>query len=188
MLKEADTVNLEEYKACICEGAAEEAIMNILLDNDLLIFQREELLEQKIIRCRKGQNFEFKYLRKDFDKKISVIRILDSKKEDFRIGKAYRDKVNVINVITAPEIEMLIIFNENKFDDFKKKRKKPSDYCKQDLRMSKVKSYDFVKKYFSNPDVLIQSIKKYNEMSKVKENEVTLLHLLNSTAIKNIIC
>jgi len=45
--------------------------------------------------------------------KISVIRILDSRRENFKLSKAYEHKVDVINVITAPEIEMLIIFNED---------------------------------------------------------------------------
>ena len=40
-------MELSKYKACICEGSAESAIMDILLDNDLLIFTREELLEEK---------------------------------------------------------------------------------------------------------------------------------------------
>ena len=35
--------------ACICEGGAETAIMNILLDNDLLIFRREQLLEDSVL-------------------------------------------------------------------------------------------------------------------------------------------
>ena len=39
---------------CICEGSAENAIMDILLDNDLLIFSREEMLEEEVIRCREG--------------------------------------------------------------------------------------------------------------------------------------
>ena len=54
---------LAKYKACICEGSAENAIMDILLDNDLLIFSREELLEEKVIRCREGKRFEERYLR-----------------------------------------------------------------------------------------------------------------------------
>ena len=37
-------MELAKYKACICEGSAENAIMDILLDNDLLIFTREEML------------------------------------------------------------------------------------------------------------------------------------------------
>lgn len=51
---------------------------------------------------------------------ISVIRILDSRRENFKISKAYEYMVDVINVITAPEIEMLIIFNEQKYREFKK--------------------------------------------------------------------
>ena len=31
-------MELGKYKACICEGSAENAIMDILLDHDLLIF------------------------------------------------------------------------------------------------------------------------------------------------------
>ena len=31
-------MELAKYKACICEGAAENAIMDILLDEDLLAF------------------------------------------------------------------------------------------------------------------------------------------------------
>ncbi len=51
--------------------------------------------------------------------KISVIRILDSRRENFKLSKAYANKVDVINVITAPEIEMLIIFNEDKYKEIK---------------------------------------------------------------------
>lgn len=45
-------MELAKYKACICEGSAEEAIIDILVDNDLLIFNREEMLEERVIRCR----------------------------------------------------------------------------------------------------------------------------------------
>ena len=160
-------MELAKYKACICEGSAENAIIDILLDNDLLIFTREEMLEEEVIRCRDGKRFEEKYLRKGFLEKISVIRILDSRRENY-----------VINVITAPEIEMLIIFNEDKYKEFKKSGKKPSDFCKEDLRMTSVKSYRFVKDYFSDPDVLLTSIKKYHEISKIRKGEYTLLDLL----------
>lgn len=171
-------MKLAKYKACICEGSAEEAIMDILLDNDLLIFAREEMLEEQVIRCREGKRFEEKYLRKGFTGKISIIRILDSRRENFKLSRAYQDKVDVINVITAPEIEMLIIFAEDKYQDFKKTKKKPSSFCKEDLKMSNVKSYDYVKNYFANASILVAAIKKYNEISKVPNGEWTLLDLL----------
>lgn len=119
-------MELAKYKACICEGAAEQAIMDLLLDHDLLIFGRDEMIEEEVIRCREGKKFEQKYLRKGFDDKISVIRILDSRRENFKISKAYQHKIDVINVITAPEIEMLIVFAEDQYKEFKKSGKKPS--------------------------------------------------------------
>ena len=110
--------------------------------------------------------------------KISVIRILNSRRENFKISKAYEYMVDVINVITAPEIEMLIIFNEQKYREFKKFGKKPSEFCSEKLRMTGVKSYEFVKSYFENPAVLVAAIKKYHEMSKIRKGEYTLLDLL----------
>lgn len=171
-------MELANYKACICEGSAENAIIDILLDYDLMIFKREEMIEEEVLRCRDGKKFEQKYLRKGFKDKISVIRILDSRHENFKLSKAYADKVDVINVVTAPEIEMLVIFNEDKYKEFKKSGKKPSSFCKEDLKMTEIKSYDFVKNYFSNPMVLVDAIRKYHEMSKVPKGEYTLLDLL----------
>ena len=50
-------MELAKYKACICEGSAEEAIIDILIDNDLLIFNREEKMcirdrsRSPLLRC-----------------------------------------------------------------------------------------------------------------------------------------
>lgn len=172
-------MELERYIACICEGAAESAVIDILLDNNLLIFQRENMLDEKVIRCRDGKTFESRYLRKEFKDKISVIRVLDSHNEKFKLGRSYENKVDVINVVTAPEIEMLIILNEDKYKEFKKSGKKPSEYCKQDLKMAHVKSYMFVKEYFNDPNSLVGSIQKYRQITKVKKGENTLWDLLN---------
>ena len=51
-------MELAKYKACICEGSAEEAIIDILVDNDFLIFKRKEMLEECVIRCRSAKRFE----------------------------------------------------------------------------------------------------------------------------------
>ena len=171
-------MELAKIKACICEGAAETAIIELLLDHNLLIFQREEMLDEGVIRCRDAKSFESRYLRKGFNDLISVIRILDTRRENFKLSKEYAGKVDVVNVITAPEIEMLIIFNEDKYSEFKKSGKKPSIFCKENLKMSSVKSYEFVKNYFENPEVLVRAIKKYNELSKIRKDEYTLLDLL----------
>ena len=117
-------------------------------------------------------------MRKGFDDQVSVIRILDSRRKDFRLSKAYEHKVDVINVITAPEIEMLIIHSEGAYDKFKRSGKKPSEFCKTDLRMHDVKSYDFVKNYFSNPQTLISAIKEYRRTANFPKGEYSLSDLL----------
>ena len=171
-------MDLSKFKACICEGAAESAIIDILVDNDLLIFSRSEMLDESVIRCRSAKRFEERYLRKGFDNQISVIRILDSRREEFRLSKAYAHKIDVINVITAPEIEMLLIHNEGAYERFKRSGKKPSEFCKIDLRMHDVKSYDFVKEYFRNPETLVKAIKEYRRTANIPNGEYTLLDIL----------
>lgn len=171
-------MELAKYKACICEGAAESAIIDILVDNDLLIFPREEMLDESVIRCRSAKRFEERYLRKGFTHQISEIRILDSRREEFRLSKAYANKIDVVNVVTAPEIEMLIIHNEGAYEQFKRSGKKPSDFCKTDLKMHDVKSYDFVRDYFSNPETLVSAIREYRRVANIPNGEYTLVDLL----------
>lgn len=171
-------ISLCKYVACICEGSAEKAIINLLLDNDLCIFKKENLIEQELLSCRSAKEFEERYLRKTFDDKITVIRVLDSRKEVFKLSKAYKDKIDVINIITAPEIEVLIILHEGKYQDFKKSKLKPSDFCKQNLRMATVKRYDFVTDYFSDVSVLVNVLKQYKNLPNTPKDELTLSDLV----------
>lgn len=171
-------MELAKYKAVICEGSAEKAIIDILLDEKLLIFTREELIEESVLSCRNAKVFESRYLRKSFDSKISVIRVLDSRKERFNLSKEYRDKINVVNIITAPEIEMLIIHAENKYDEYKKSGKKPSIFCKEDLAMHNVKSMEYVKTYFKDPEKLLSAIRLYDKKSKKRAGELNLLDII----------
>ncbi len=50
--------DLGKYVACIAEGSAETAIIDILLEADLLIFNREKLLDETVLRSRSGKAFE----------------------------------------------------------------------------------------------------------------------------------
>lgn len=89
-------------------------------------------------------------------------------------------KIDVVNVITAPEIEMLVILTEKKYEDFKKSRKKPSEFCKTDLRMPNVESMEFINDYFKDIDLLIEAIREYKRVSRVLDGEYTLADLLST--------
>lgn len=174
-------MEFSKYIACICEGAAERVIVEMLLDNDKLKFTREDLIEEDLLRCRNAKRFEEQYLRKGFTEQITVLRILDSRSENFNLSKAYMHKIKVINVITAPEIEMLIILNENKYSEYQKYKNanmKPSEFCKSILKYSDVKSTAFIKDYFSDVDSLIGAIKEYRRVSHIQRGEYALADLL----------
>ena len=47
-----EKLNLGEKVAVICEGGAETAIMEILLEADRMIFTEKDLFYDEIIRCR----------------------------------------------------------------------------------------------------------------------------------------
>lgn len=174
---------MKKYIACICEGGAERAIMDLLLDSRKLIFNRTDLIEEEVLRCRSGREFEERYLRKGFSEKITIYWIHDSRSEKFKLSKAYEHKVDVKNVITAPEIEKLIICNEGKYTDYEKKARKnpklkPSSYCKSELNHKNVKNYDFVKAYFADMQVLLDALHEYRRISKIRGDEMTIWDLL----------
>lgn len=174
-------IELSPIVACICEGGAETAIIDMLVDNELLKFSREQMLNEEVIRCRGGKEFEQRYLGKSFESKITVLRVLDSHSEGFRLNKAYEYKVDVINVVTAPEIEMLIILAEGKYKEYMKKSSSvsPSTFCKQDLKMKgNIKSQEFVREYFSDINLLINSIHEYKRVKNLKRGEIYLADLL----------
>ena len=72
--------------------------------------------------------------------------------------------MDVINVVTAPEIEMLVILSENKYKEFKGSNLKPSEYCKSFLGYSNVKRPVFIEAYFKDLDKLITAIKRYKKL------------------------
>lgn len=80
-------IELGDYVACIVEGGAERAVIDILLDNDVLCFGRDQLLDGELIRTRSSREFEERYLRKGFNGSIAVLRVLDSRRERFTLRK-----------------------------------------------------------------------------------------------------
>ena len=174
-------IELSPIVACICEGGAETAIIDMLVDANKLIFSRDLMLNEEVIRCRNAKDFQQRYLRKGFESKITILRVLDSHSEGFRLSPAYEHKVDVIKVVTSPEIEMLLILAEDKYDEYMKKSSvmSPSSFCKQILKLNgNIKSQNFIKHYFSDIDMLISTIQEYKRVHVLKRGEIYLADLL----------
>lgn len=171
----------EHYVLCICEGRAEEDILNCLLDANLLVFNRSDLINRKIIRTRAAWKIQEEFLNLSYKKPVVILRIIDSKNEKFKLDKAYIDryKERVINIITQPEIEMLIIISKGDYEKYTNKYKskcKPSEYCAKTYGIKNIKSEGTIRACFPNLEALVDAIKQYNRLCKSKSD--TLADLL----------
>ncbi|WP_165247981.1 hypothetical protein [Adlercreutzia sp. ZJ141] len=162
----------------VCEGTFEEVAVRILEDSGAFVFPSENIVG--ITRSRKAKDVTAEFLNMDYDWPITIVRVLDSRKESFELGKLYRDRFPVVNVLTHPEIEMLIVAREGKFADFSKRKMRPSDYCKQVLGFSGVKSRKFLERYW-NSDSLAAAAREYKRTAKISKDEVFLADLIKNT-------
>lgn len=155
-----------ELIAIITEGSAETAIMELLLDNQLLVFSRQDLFKQKILRTRSASQFQKLHLNSATRQKIHIYRILDSRNEHFKLGKAYEKRISKIDSLyTRPEIEILYIINENQYDAFKRSGLKAHDFvnqCITTMPKGSIKTYDYVISYWE-PQLgnLVNTIQEY---------------------------
>lgn len=175
---------------CILEGSAEEVIIKRLFENNNLIFKNGDTYDgsrliRKFSRTRQGRKFARENLEMDYGERyINILRILDSKREKFSLGKVYKERIQsgeiqIFNILTRPEIEMLIIINEGHYQKFTNRKGgiKASVYCKTELNLDKVKNVEFVSDYFSDVNILVNSIIGYNELHS-KKDEYGIFDLL----------
>ncbi len=73
---------------------------------------------------------------------------------------------------------MLVIFSEGKYNEYKKSGKKPSIYCKEDLKFGDVKSAKFLREYFKDINRLVNAVNEYKRVSKVRADEYALADLI----------
>lgn len=82
----------------------------------------------------------------------------------------------MVDIITSPEIEMLVIISKGRFTDYLKVKSKvkPSEYCKQSLKLRRIKEYDYIRECFSDVKHLISVIKQYHSLMKVNKDNFSL--------------
>lgn len=163
------------YVLVACEGGAEDTIVRMLLRHNRLSFEEGDVID--VTRLRKAQDIERQYLGFEYGRPVSLLRIVDSVRARFQLGALYRTACSVYRVCTRPEIEVLNVLNEGCYEDWVRKRMKPSDYCKQHLGMSEVKRPEFLETYWSVDD-LETCILEYARLHRAEPGEYTLADLL----------
>ena len=98
----------KELIACIVEGGAERAIIDLLLDNHCLCFDREDLLDADLLldkAARNAKTFQRRYLSRGYSSPIKVYRILDNPKSETLIIPALSEPLVRNLRATTPESE-----------------------------------------------------------------------------------
>lgn len=160
-----------------CEGRGEEVIVKKLVAADKLVFPKTDVVD--ITRSRKAVDIQNVYLGFEYDWPVCVLRVLDSPRERFRLGRLYANRFPVVSVYTRPEIEMLVIIREGKYSDYAKLKSstKPSIYCRDTLRMRNVKSGDFLESYW-DAESIAAAAREYRRVSHLDHGELCLADII----------
>lgn len=141
------------YILIMTEGTTELAFLDVLLEKNILKFDKEELLMEEMIQSRQidGQTIDAIQIL-SYQDKVSIYRVGDTLKDKLKIPETILSEkiAGVLDVSTTPEFEILFILNENLYDEFLKVKSntKASSFYKMHNRQYK-KQYKFVYDYFS---------------------------------------
>ena len=165
----------------MCEGQNEETILNILLDNDLLIFTRDDLIGLKPYAIRQLSHPTIKSELKHYGLPVKVYRIGDKQNDKLPIPNDLKKiviKNEIYKFCTKPEFEMLLILNEGLEKEYEKVKNKmsPKSFAKKNIKMNGRKydqSTEFIKLYYGGNNInnLIKNIKKYKTYKKQHEKD-----------------
>ena len=170
----------------MCEGPNELKVINLLLDNNKLIFSRDDLLDMRPFHARQLTSPHLKPALDSYHGEIEIYRIGDKLSENLKVPKELLPQIkDQKKFCTKPELEILLIIANNKIQEFEKvkSKQKPKDFCKQHISYNG-KKYDnstkFYDEYFrNNISLLISAINEYHRTHKKhKSDEHYLFNLL----------
>ena len=157
----------------LCEGSNERAVMDVLLDNDLVCIRRDELIDRRVFCARQLDRTIIKNVLQIYTGDFSILRIGDKQGDKLKIPADYKGRIiDVQKFCTLPELEILLIIAEGKWGDYQKYKSKtsPKEYAKKNIVYSGRK-YDnsamFYELYFGkDPEKLVRTIREYRRLHK----------------------
>ena len=173
----------EGYHALIvCEGTAEEVVIKKLIKADALIFSQKTIID--VTRTRKASEIQANYLSYDFPWPLCIVRVLDSRKESFRLGALYADRYPVVNVYTHPEMEVLAIIREGAWQRWSKVKSSmhANVFCRQRLGMKTIKRAAFLETYW-DAESIISAAREYRRLSKIPTGELCLADVIREDLV-----
>ena len=172
----------------MCEGPNELKVINILLENDALIFTEDDLLGLTAYHARqiKSSTQVRTALNLYPGNDVLVIRVGDKQTDKLTIPADYKEKITGIEkYCTMPELEMLLIISEGLLTEFEKVKSSmsPKEFAKAHIVYNKVRydnSTQFFEDYYGgNCEKLITAIREYRHIKgSHRKDELYLADLL----------
>lgn len=172
----------------MCEGPNEEALINILLDAKMLKIDRDELIGLRPYNIRQLNNPNIISELKRYNNPVVVYRVGDTQNDKISIPKELKKIVsqdNIYKYCTKPELEILLILNENLKHEYEKVKStvKPKIFAKKNIKYNGKKydnSTDFYMDYYGGKNIskLISNLKEYKSYKRHDRNELYLIDLL----------
>ena len=127
----------------MCEGPNELKIINIILENEKLVFSSDDLLGLVPYHARQiKSSAAVKAALNLYPDEVHVLRIGDGQNEKLEIPSEYKDKITLVEkYCTKPELEMLLIISEELADEYEKVKSKMKTFAKANIRCGRRK-YD----------------------------------------------
>ncbi|MCD7892491.1 MAG: GNAT family acetyltransferase [Erysipelotrichaceae bacterium] len=168
----------------LCEGSNEKKIIDLLLENNKLIFTQEDLVGLVTYHARQLNASILIPVLSIYQGSFDIYRIGDKQNEILKIPKSLKHRIgSVTKYCTKPELEVLLLINEGMYYNYLKNgNNKPKQYAKEHIIFNKQK-YDnstyFYQQYYENSiDNLVDNIKKYKTLKEHKKDELYLADLL----------
>lgn len=172
----------------MCEGPNELTLINILLENDALVFSEDDLLGLADYHARQIKtNAQVRLALNLYNgNDVTVMRVGDKQTDRMVIPADFKDKIcSVEKYCTLPELEMLLIISEGLVNEFEKaiSTVRPKVFAMEHIRYYR-KSYDsssgFYRDYYgSDCGNLINAIRDYKRIrGSHKKDELYLTDLL----------
>ncbi len=124
----------------MCEGTNEEKLVELLLDNNKLKIKRSELIGLKPYNIRQLNNPTIINELIRYGERVIVYRIGDTQKDKLKIPIILKNIISskdIYKYCTKPELEILLIINEELYQDYLKSKKRPKDYAKEKITYNK---------------------------------------------------
>ena len=172
-----------------CEGRAEQVIITKLIESGCIVVPDDRIVRDMdghlCTRLRKAKDIQKEFLWTDYPDGLLIARVVDVNPGKLVFNKPYRLRdIRVLDFITRPEIERLILVKEGQLGAFEARRGRErqlnaSDWCEQKLGLPNVKSKEFLEAYWHDAHELMDCIRKaQSSLGGKRSGELGLVDLL----------